>query len=170
MGLSTGNGLVNLQYLVGRALSSCLQMHQCCPAQGVRGHTPHTSCKGTEKVSSHTQSMHQPITLFTRTDVKSVIQKKLESMSWQRGHSAITYPVPEPPEAQSRSHQKDIWSKSLNFKFCFNCQTIDALVEDCLFSQHCCRTTVPHPSLNSTQVCCCFSIRFHLQSAAITGR
>lgn len=101
---------------------------------------------------------------------KASSKKKLESTSWQRGHSAITYPVPEPPEAQSRSHQKDIWSKSLNFKFCFNCQTIDALVEDCLFSQHCCRTTVPHPSLNSTQVCCCFSIRFHLQSAAITGR
>lgn len=74
-GLSTGHGLVNLQYLVGRALSSCLQMHQCCPAQGL-GHTHHTSCKGTEKVSSHTQCMHQLISLFTHTDVKSVIQKQ----------------------------------------------------------------------------------------------
>lgn len=33
-GLSLSNGHVDLQYLVGRALSSCLHKHQCCPAQG----------------------------------------------------------------------------------------------------------------------------------------
>lgn len=130
---------MNLQYLVGRALSSCLQMHQCCPAQGL-GHTPHTSCKGTEKVSSHTQSMHQPISLFTRTDVKSVIQKQLEPMSWQRGHSVITYPVTEPQKAQLRSCHYDIWSKSLNHDNQEQNWLIDASspVEDRLIPQHGC--------------------------------
>lgn len=93
---------MNLQYLVGWALSSCLQMHQCCPAQRLE-HTPHTSCKGTEKVSSHTQSMHQPLTLFTQANVPSFIQNQLEPLSLQRGHSVITYLVTEPQEAQLRS-------------------------------------------------------------------
>lgn len=66
MDLASVMGVVSLQYLVGGALSSSLQMHQCCPAQGL-GHTPHTSCKGTERVSSHTRGMHQTIGLFTRT-------------------------------------------------------------------------------------------------------
>lgn len=69
MDLAWVMGVVSLQYLVGGGLSSSLQMHQCCPAQGL-GHTPHTSCKGTERVSSHTQGMHQTIGLFTHAHVK----------------------------------------------------------------------------------------------------